>query len=451
MAVTSIRCFSETSLPTESRCGRHGKPSYDPGLKAALAPVLSPETAHCIYYYRRPDVNASSMLIQNIFPESPQSCSRHYYEPSNDKMLLHSGLFRHRHILENRALATWISLCIQHKLVLYDPGICFDERELLDALTYKLTKALQFLNSPTPAIFIALLYLNRIFPDHIPYFGNPDEECSAALQRLFLLCLRLALQWFEDRSEFWDFRVRNFKWHELLGLERAVFRNADVHTLHLLGHNLCVSNITYARWLSHLLSTLPALLPDRLNERREISRLIHAIRPSLTPEFLHPNCLPCSGLPFDKNWKPAHSCAEAFTERGRNLMDCITYRLSVPLYAGPTVTDCLVDAKGSPRTTYNNPVELNDSSTSTESSTASIDTHITSPDLNPTSMQLKPSPSKRGSFSNQRNSPARPDGCTVRFKRSQLPRSPFPSSTTGSISSLLYGASRLLIERLLGD
>ncbi|KAJ3794262.1 hypothetical protein GGU11DRAFT_748140 [Lentinula aff. detonsa] len=254
MAVTSIRCFSRTSLPSEARCGSHGKLSYDPGLKAALTPVLSPTTAHCIYYCRRPDVNASSMLIQNIFPESPQSCPRHYYEPSNDKMLLHSGLFRYRHISENRALATWISLCIQHKLVLYDPGICFDERELLDTLTYKLTKSLQFLNSPTPAIFITLLYLYRIFPDHIPYFGNPDEE-----------------------------------------LVRCQY------------------------------------------------------------------------------------------------------------------------------------------------------------DLNPLPTQLKPSPSRKGGFSNQRYRPARLDGFTLRFKRSQLPRSPFPNSTTSSISSILYGASKLLIERLLGD
>ncbi|KAJ4490807.1 hypothetical protein J3R30DRAFT_3694605 [Lentinula aciculospora] len=361
-------------------------PSMSPAASAKVTAsdaVLSPTTVYRVDYYKRSDANASSMLMQSIFPQPPPSRTHYTYEPTNSQTLLYSC---HRHISENRALATWICLIIiKHKLVMEDPGIVFDELELLHEMTYKLTKSFQLLNPPTPLIFIALLYLYRIFPNQIPYSGNPDHECATAVQRLFLLCLRLALQWFEDQSEFWDFRARHFKWHEHLDLEQFVFRNADIHALHLLGHNLCISNIAYARWLSHLSSNLPVFLGNHVDEHRVIVRLIHAVRPFLTPGFLSPNSLPCSGLPFDKGWTPALSCMEEFVERGQGLMDCITYGLYVPLYTAPTSTNQAFHGDFTvPEPTISVFLDADwipGPRSSGESSTTSIDTNVTSPDI----------------------------------------------------------------------
>ncbi|KAE9404229.1 hypothetical protein BT96DRAFT_1016442 [Gymnopus androsaceus JB14] len=297
--------------------------------------IISPTIAHRKDYCSSSHTNASSMLNQNV-PKTPRSYTQFTYEPSYSQMLVHSGLLqhvRHRHISENRALATWLSLMIiKGKLVLDDPGIVLDELELLHGLTYHLTKSFQVLNPPTAVVLVAFLYFCRIFPKEVRYSGNPDDECSIALARLFLLCLRLAAQWFEDQCEFFDFRGRRFQWFEYLGLTKVVFRNADIQTLLLLDHNLCVSNVSYAHWLSHLLSSLPEYLGNYPEERCAISQLIHAIRPTLTAAFLHADRLQCPGLPFNKEWRPplCFSAGE-FEERGTDLVDCVTFGLAIPL------------------------------------------------------------------------------------------------------------------------
>ncbi|KAJ3730407.1 hypothetical protein C8R42DRAFT_6182 [Lentinula raphanica] len=441
--------------------GSHIKPStlYLANLKATLDPILSPTTAHRLDCCRS-DENPATMPMQDVFSIEPlpPSCKRQHYEPSNDQMLLHSGLLRHRHASEDCALATWISLSIQQKVVFDDPGISFSGRDLLIALTYRLAKSFQFLNPPNPAIFVALLYLNRIYPAHIPYSGNPDDECAAALQRLFLLCLRLALQWFEDQSEFWNFRGRKFKWHKLLGLEQPVFRNADVHTIHLLGHNLCISNVIYARWLSYLVSTLPTLLAERVDELRAISRLIYAAHPSLTPDFLHPNRLPCSGFPFDKEWTPAYSCKEEFEERGRNLMDCITYRLPIPLNVSFSSfeEETTERSPSSINIPFPDHHDLSQVCTPSESSTTTVDTLATvaaDSDV-PHTQSTAVAVIKNDVFNQQNSNCTSTIAASFCLKRSQLPRSPFPlSKSTSFLNSTLYSASslKLLLKRVLGD
>ncbi|KAF9074105.1 hypothetical protein BDP27DRAFT_1444389 [Rhodocollybia butyracea] len=286
--------------------------------------VADSTNAHCSDYSILSPTTVPSM-INNILPIL-QSSTQITYEPS-DSRVLHSQLPRHRDISESRALATWLSLILlREKLGFKDPVTGFDEPAFnQQALTYRLTKSFQLLNPPTPAIFVALLYLHRCFPKSIPYVGNSDNERVIALQRIFLLCMRLALVWYEDQSLHFDFRRRRFKWHEHLDLDKIAFQNADVHILHLLDHNLCISNISYSRWLLHLLSTLPVYLGHHPEEYRAINDHIYAIRPSLTPEFLHPNCLPCTGLPLDKGWQPASSNVQEFEERGRNLIHCVTF------------------------------------------------------------------------------------------------------------------------------
>ncbi|KAJ3828992.1 hypothetical protein F5880DRAFT_658049 [Lentinula raphanica] len=246
--------------------------------------------------------------------------------------------------------------------------------------------------------------------------------------------------------------------HKLLGLERSVFRNADVHTIHLLGHNLCISNIIYARWLSYLLSTLPTLLAERVDELRAISRLIYAAHPSLTPDFLHPNRLPCSGFPFDKEWTPAYSCKEEFEERGRNLMECITYRLSIPL--NTSFSSFREETTERSRSSIDIPSpddhDLSQVCTPSESSTTTINTLATvAADSDVPHTQSTVVAAIKTDVLNQQNS-----NCTSTIaasfclKRSQLPRSPFPLSKSASFpNSTLYSASslKLLLKRVLGD
>ncbi|KAJ4493473.1 hypothetical protein C8J55DRAFT_498917 [Lentinula edodes] len=431
----------------ESSYHQNSYVSFKAVAKVAVSDtILSPTTAHCVNFCSQSDANASSMLMRNMFPPTPQSCPP--YEPSNSQMLWRSGLLRRRRITENRALATWISLMmIQSKLTMENPGIVFDEHELLRTLICQLTKSFQLVNPPTPVIFIALLYLYRIFPDRIPYSGNPDHECATALQRLFLLCIRLALQWFEDQSEFWDFRARRFKWHEHLGLEQTVFRNADVHVLHLLGHNLCVSNIAYARWLSHLLSDLPVFLDDHLEERRTVGQLIHAIRPSLTSGFLSLNGLPCNGLPFDKDWTTAISCIEECAERKQNLMDCITYGLYIPLYISPTQPS-YSDSKLATEPTPNISLDIDWSPTvreiSTESSRPRIFVGVTSPDIGrlPIYGDSSESDQKGKMLHCLSSSSTCVHACTLPLSHSGPTE--YPSFSISSIQSTLYHAAKLL-------
>ncbi|KAJ3884937.1 hypothetical protein GG344DRAFT_70960, partial [Lentinula edodes] len=239
------------SASTESSYHQNSYASFKAVAKVAVSDtILSPTTAHCVNFCIQSDANASSMLMRNIFPPTPQSCPP--YEHSNSQMIWRSGLLRRRRITENRALATWISLMmIQSKLTMENPGIVFDEHELLRTLICQLTKSFQLVNPPTPTgSHIPEIQIMNVPPpckDYFyyasdwPYNGSKTSPSSGT----FVLV------------------VSN-------GLEQTVFRNADIHVLHLLGHNLCVSNIAYARWLSHLLSNLPAFLDDHLEERRTV-------------------------------------------------------------------------------------------------------------------------------------------------------------------------------------
>ncbi|KAJ3911399.1 hypothetical protein F5877DRAFT_73212, partial [Lentinula edodes] len=239
------------SASTESSYHQNSYASFKAVAKVAVPnTILSPTTAHCVNFCKQSDANASSMLMRNMFPPTPQSCPP--YEPSNSQMLWRSGLLRRRRITENRALATWIGLMmIQSKLTMENPGIVFDEHELLRTLIYQLTKSFQLVNPPTPTgSHIPEIQIMNVPPpckDYFyyasdwPYNGSKTSPSSGTSALV----------------------VSN-------GLEQTVFRNADIHVLHLLGHNLCVSNIAYARWLSHLLSNLPAFLDDRLEERRTV-------------------------------------------------------------------------------------------------------------------------------------------------------------------------------------
>lgn len=233
--------------------------------------------------------------------------------------------------------------------------------------------------------------------------------------------------------------------HVHLGLEQTVFRNADIHVLHLLGHNLCVSNIAYARWLSHLLSNLPAFLDDHLEERRTVGQLIHAIRPSLTSEFLSPNGLPCNGLPFDKDWTTAISCIEECAERKQNLMDCITYGLYIPLYISPTQPS-YSDSKLATEPTPNISLDIDWSTTvrdiSTESSRPRIFVGVTSPDIGRLPMYGDSSESDQKGKMCLSSSSTCVHACTLPLSHSGPTE--YPSFSISSILSTLYHAVKLL-------
>lgn len=234
--------------------------------------------------------------------------------------------------------------------------------------------------------------------------------------------------------------------HEHLGLEQTVFQNADIHVLHLLGHNLCVSNIAYARWLSHLLSNLPAFLDDHLEERRTVGQLIHAIRPSLTSEFLSPNGLPCNGLPFDKDWTTAISCIEERAERKQNLMDCITYGLYIPLYTSPTQPS-YSNSKLATEPTPNIRLDIDWSPTirdiSIESSRTKIFGGVTSPDIGRLPIYGDSSESdQKGIFHCLSSSSTCVRTCTPPLSHSGPTK--YPSFSISSIQSTLYHAAKLL-------
>ncbi|KAF5375981.1 hypothetical protein D9757_008820 [Collybiopsis confluens] len=225
-------------------------------------------------------------------------------------------------------------MLIREKLKFEHIDIEFDETDMRYQLIYILTKSFHLIDPPTPAIFMAFLYLCRVFPDGIPYSGDPDVECATALHRLFLFCLRLVLQWCEDDALHYDFRGRFFLWHEHIGLEKPVFRTAEVNLMYLLDHNLCISNVVYARWMSDLRALLPAFLAGNYyqEERSAIEDLIECAFPPLTPEFLDPGTLPCNGYPLDEDWQPQTRTLHEFRQRGRDLIDSLTFGVAIPLY-----------------------------------------------------------------------------------------------------------------------
>ncbi|KAJ3853482.1 hypothetical protein EV368DRAFT_81529 [Lentinula lateritia] len=395
--------------------------SFNAFAKAAVSDtVLSPTTAHCVDFCKQSDPSASPMLMRNMFPPTPQSCPPH--ESNSSQMLWHSGILHRRRIFENRALTTWLSLMIQSKLTMENPGIVFDERELLRSLIRQLTKSLQLTGSHTPEIQI--MNVPRPCKDYFcyvsdwPYNGsktNPSSGTSALV-------------------------VSN-------GLEQTVFRNADIHVLYLLGHNLCVSNIAYARWLSHLLSNLPTFLSDHLEECRTVGQLIHAIRPSLTSEFLSSNGLPCNGLPFDKGWTSAISCVEESAERKQNLMDCITYGLYIPLYISPTQPS-YSDSKLATEPTLKMCLDIDWSPTirdiSTESSRTKFDAGLRSPDIGqlPIYGDSSESDQKGKIFHCLSSSATRVHACTLPLSHSGPTK--YPLFSISSIQSTLYDASKFL-------
>ncbi|KIK58605.1 hypothetical protein GYMLUDRAFT_1005879 [Collybiopsis luxurians FD-317 M1] len=304
----------------------------------ASSTIVSPATANHPDFSQPVDANATSALINIVFPPRPKSST---HRPK-DRLLPRPRFSRHRNVSQSRALATWLSIMlVRQKLILDDPGITFDQLDLHFTLMYKLAKSFQLLDPPTPAILVAFLYLCRAYPDGITYSGNPDDECVTALWRIFLLCMRLALQWYDDQSEMFDFRGRRYRSHvslqrhEHLDLEKSLFRSADVDLLHLLGHNLCVSNIAYVRWLNYIQATLPEVLGDYIEEHDSIFELISSIRPPLTPEFLGSHCLSCTGLPLDKRWYPAIRDIEEFEDRGKDLIDCLCVGFSSRLHESP--------------------------------------------------------------------------------------------------------------------
>ncbi|KAJ3874482.1 hypothetical protein F5051DRAFT_443281 [Lentinula edodes] len=410
------------SASTESSYHQNSYVSFKAVAKVAVSDtILSPTTAHCVNFCNQSDANASSMLMRNMFPPTPQSCPP--YEPSNSQMIWRSGLLRRRRITENRALATWIGLMmIQSKLTMENPGIVFDEHELLRTLIYQLTKSFQLTGSHIPEIQIMNVpppckdYF--YYASDWPYNGSKTSPSSGTSALV----------------------VSN-------GLEQTVFRNADIHVLHLLGHNLCVSNIAYARWLSHLLSNLPAFLDDRLEERRTVGQLIHAIRPSLTSEFLSPNGLPCNGLPFDKDWTTAISCIEECVERKQNLMDCITYGLYIPLYISPTQPS-YSNSKLATEPTPNIRLDIDWSPTvrdiSTESSRLRIFVGVTSPDIGrlPIYGDSSESDQKGKMLHSLSSSSTCVHACTLPLSHSGPTE--YPSFSISSIQSTLYHAAKLL-------
>lgn len=243
-----------------------------------------------------------------------------------------------------------------------------------------------------------------------------------------------------------------------MGLHRVVFQSADIQVLHLLDHNLCVSNVSYALWLSHLLSSLPEYLGGYPEERYAISRLINAIRPTLTAEFLQPGRLRCPGLPFSKTWHPPQCFnEEEFTECGRNLTDCVTYGLTVPFSpesvaepkaeeilnagTGPSTTSNLVLSVTSPENgqlSCSSPSNDSLSSSSTRNAPASGDTNLSvSPEC--------------GSASSSSSESDRSLADVLKYihgspKRSRLPKSPFPKQDA---VFTLQSVPKVFLQRVL--
>ncbi|KAE9406022.1 hypothetical protein BT96DRAFT_1015261 [Gymnopus androsaceus JB14] len=125
------------------------------------------------------------------------------------------------------------------------------------------------INPPSSMLFLALLYLRKLFPYHLDLQRYCDLDCAKVVFRALCVALMFAFKWLDDFThgiastisdsdeEFWRRKRANPRkyrtcWSDFMSMSVAQVKDTERYALSVLDWNISVSSSDWYFWLENL-------------------------------------------------------------------------------------------------------------------------------------------------------------------------------------------------------